>query len=382
MKKQNILINLAIALLLANSAYSQVTNLTTVAGPGTEFGGWDGTGTNNKDYDLRSGFGSTYNMNFWLNGNPGTKRMTILGSNGNVGMGVASPAYKLDVNGDINMSYGSVNAYKIEGLNVLRVQFSTGTYNSLFVGIGAGGIISSGVATSTFVGYNAGNAVAAGSYHNTLIGNQAGEALNTGFENTFTGSQAGMENTTGYSNSFDGHCAGRDNVDGFYNTLIGHWAGSYNISASKNTAVGAYALGSQISPIEETKNVAIGYYSLYANDDGEYNTAIGTYSGESNYTGSNNTFLGYKADASASNLDNATAIGANAEVTTSNNMLLGNNDVDVSIGLSGVSGALAKLHIQRDFELLLMDQLLTPQQLKLKIMMWIKMVIIVVRLSV
>jgi len=45
----------------------------------------------------------------------GTERM-IIGSGGNVGIGVASPVYKLDVDGDINISSGK--KYKINGTNL------------------------------------------------------------------------------------------------------------------------------------------------------------------------------------------------------------------------------------------------------------------------
>ena len=45
MKTNSIIVAIAIMLLLSTKAYSQVTTLSTVAGPTTEFLGWDGTGT-------------------------------------------------------------------------------------------------------------------------------------------------------------------------------------------------------------------------------------------------------------------------------------------------------------------------------------------------
>ncbi|QLH46541.1 MAG: hypothetical protein HWD58_13465 [Bacteroidota bacterium] len=73
---------------------------------------------------------------------------------------------------------------------------------------------------------------------------------------------------------------------------------------------------------------------------------MGYHSGLNNTIGHSNLMLGDFADAGANNLNNAIALGSFANVMNSNHMILGNNSVNVGIGLSGdASGPQVKLEL-------------------------------------
>ncbi|MFM2156856.1 MAG: hypothetical protein RL516_1605 [Bacteroidota bacterium] len=319
------------------------------SGLSTFYLGWNSA----QFFDLNIKHEGSQNINFYTGG---SQRMTILGNTnpGFVGIGITNPLSKLDVDGDINISANS--AFKIDGKNVLRHANIGGTFNSLYIGIDAGNGPNNWPA-NTFIGFEAGKVTntATGSLgFNTFVGYAAGKHNLDGNENTFIGANTGEFNTFGEYNTFIGIKSGQFNTDGNDNTFLGHYAGRFNQSGSNNTAVGSNALYLQTSSggSTATYNVAIGDKSLYNTDGGIYNTALGSKSGISNTTGSYNTFLGNQANSSSANLNGATAIGFGSLVTTDNNMILGNNDVNVGIGLSGVvGGAQAKLHVQRDLQL-------------------------------
>jgi hypothetical protein len=188
----------------------------------------------------------------------------------NVGIGNAAPSFKLDVDGDVNLSSG--NKIRINGRSVVS---TVGTGN-------------------TFIGDLAGDVNTTG-YNNAFIGYKAGEVNNTGHSNAFIGFKAGERNTTGFANAFIGQQAGRANVGGKTNVMIGRRAG-------------------------------------FASATGDDNVFIGHLTGQTNNGGSSNTYLGSGADGSAA-LTNASAIGANAIVTSSNSLVLGNG-ANVGIGNS------------------------------------------------
>lgn len=178
----------------------------------------------------------------------------------NVGIGNATPMYRLDVNGGINLSVGNRITY--DGVNALNMD---------------------GV-------------------RNIHIGQNAG-AVSTGDQNAFIGYNSGQVNTTGAKNTFIGATAGRLNTLGSQNAFIGGRAGFNNTTGSQNSF--------------------IGWQAGRDNSSGNENTFIGKYAGQTNTTGSLNTYIGSNADGSG-NLTNATAIGAGATVTQSNSVVLGN----------------------------------------------------------
>ena len=226
-------------------------------------------------------------------------------TNHRLGIGTATPAYSLDIVGDINTSVG----YKIGGIAVLQ---NPGTSN-IFVGDGAGQI-STTTTDNTFLGYHAGNAQNV-SCCDTFIGSGAGALSTSGYLNTFVGYYAG-QNTTGNQNNYFGSLAGQNATVGGANNFFGNYAG-YLTSGSSNSF--------------------FGHQAGYNTSTGQGNVAFGRSAGISNTTGSNNTFIGYNAgNGSTGTLTNATAIGYNTQVTASNSLILGNG-ASVGIGTTSPS---------------------------------------------
>ena len=168
--------------------------------------------------------------------------------------------------------------------------------------------------------------------------------------NTFLGFQTGLNNT-GFSNTAVGYGAFVINVEGHQNTALGYRSLYSNTTGNANAANG---MSSLFSNTTGSFNTATGVNALFANTTGLYNTAngnmslantgasdgntaLGYSSGDNNVNnGNNNTFIGNSAAANVSGVDNATALGYQALVAGSNTMILGNNDVNVGIGLSGL----------------------------------------------
>jgi len=155
---------------------------------------------------------------------------TISGSNiyrltGNIGIGTATPAHKLDVAGNVNAD----SLYKIRGNTVLSVSGS----KNLMVGKGAGtnNVGVEGVFVGDSTGYN--NQGGA----NTFLGYAAGRLNTTGDVNTFLGYGAGYDNTSGRANTFVGTHAGMQNT-GSFNVYLGASAGPNNITGSNNVFLG------------------------------------------------------------------------------------------------------------------------------------------------
>jgi len=273
-----------------------------------------------------------------------------------VGVGTASPAFPLDVTGDVNTS----TQFDIAGVPALVEE---GTHN-LFVGAKAGNATSSGLGDNTAVGYSALNANTSG-FYNTAAGYMALSVNNTGAYNTGVGYQALSANTIGKYNTAEGYNALHANNVGIDNTAAGYCALGANTQANQNTAVGYNALAVDTSGSSNTavgfsalssdkngySNSAFGEYALLFNvigyentgigmdalysTTGNDNTALGISALSSNTTGSNNTALGANADVNSGAYTNATAIGSGAIATASNTMQLGNT----SVTLVSTSGA-------------------------------------------
>lgn len=231
-----------------------------------------------------------------------------ISSSGKVGIGIASPVFKLDVKG------GSINTdsvYRIGGNTVLSAK---GTAN-IFVGIKSGFFNTTGQ-DNTANGYKA-------LYSNTK-----------GNYNTANGSNALLLNTKGNFNTASGESALYSNTEGNDNTANGEEALLENTTASMNTAIGGYALNNQsYDPgfVWSSNNVAVGHAALFSNEptstaNGINNTAIGTFALSDNTTGFNNTGIGLNALYLNSTGFNNTATGYNAiyaNTTGSYNSALG-----------------------------------------------------------
>ncbi len=127
---------------------------------------WITTGNNTTGGEV---FGSTsaQNLNIITSN---TQRMTILGTNGNIGIGSASPLQLLDIAGNTTISSNSWY-----GINNARILSNPGT-NNIYVGINAYSTSSTG-SRNTHLGYNAGNGVSGAADNNTFVGNSATSRL-------------------------------------------------------------------------------------------------------------------------------------------------------------------------------------------------------------
>ena len=319
-------------------------------------------------------------LNFQTNG---TQRMTILNTTGFVGIGggFLNPLHLVDVrNGNINIGQGtganiagSPQSYMIGGQNIL---WHNGEVRNLFVGVAAGANTAGALAfentfigsragfsnttgqRNTFMGANAGENATTGRF-NTFIGTEAGRFFIIGDHNTFVGEQAGDRQLSGTNNSYFGaHTvtgpfvangignnntilgafAGADIINGNANTFTGVNSGGNCNSGSFNTFTGN-ASGSQCT--SGLRNTMNGFASGLFTSTGNDNVFMGQRAGFFNSTGSNNTYIGVNTGfptfglALAGNTaTNSAALGNGAQIRRSDVMILGNNDVNVGIGLS------------------------------------------------
>jgi trimeric autotransporter adhesin len=297
-------------------------------------------------------------------------------NSGNVGIGLKSPSFPLDVKGDINLNSGSVLR-----INNQQVFNDDAPNQNMFLGDNAG-IVNTGY-NNTAVGPLSLNRNTSGNY-NTAVGANSLTANTSGASNVAVGEKSLFENTTGYYNTALGSgalysgSAANDNVAigyqslyksnagdnvaigyksmynniAYSNTAIGSQALYNNTSGNGNLAIGAGALysntttsantaigyNSQHANVSGTKNTSLGWASLETNTSGAFNTAIGTGSMENsttglyntsvgstsllnNTTGSSNTAIGEKAMQGNTTGDFNTALGSGAlqNATTSNN---------------------------------------------------------------
>jgi len=130
----------------------------------------------------------------------------------NVGIGTSTPAYKLDVNGNLNIK-GDSSIY-ISGTKVLSIN---GSHN-LFLGIGSGNSNTSGM-------------------YNTSNGSNSLQNNTTGWLNTAIGSSALYTNVTGSYNTAVGFNALYINT-GSYNSAMGYDADVSSSTVNYSTIIG------------------------------------------------------------------------------------------------------------------------------------------------
>jgi trimeric autotransporter adhesin len=238
--------------------------------------------------------GNSAFRNFAVYNGKGGNVLFARGSDGNVGIGTANPASKLDVAGTVALS-GNLN---------LPATTST-----------AGAIYSSGTrlmhtygSGNFFAGPDAGNLTISGAY-NTGIGYLALGSDSIGYQNTANGSEALRYNTSGYGNTASGYRALYGNANGSENTAVGTETLYENSSGMGNAAVGSTALFHNTSG---SQNTAVGVSALYANTTGSGNCANGLQSLYSNTDGYDNTASGNEALYSNTNGHGNTANGHEA----------------------------------------------------------------------
>jgi hypothetical protein len=255
---------------------------------------------------------------------------------GNFGLGTASPSYKLDVAGNINIDQFS--AYKQAGDNIL---YASSTTSSLAIGGGAAPwmVSTSSVTENIAIGLNAMSVTPtnAGVTGNVAVGLSVLSNNTTGHRNTAMGNQALMNNTEGAFNTAIGNSAAVNNTLGNVLVAIGNGALTSNTIGNFNVGVGRWALYSNTTGDD---NIGIGDSAGYGDGTADQRSVIDTYS----------TFIGYQASrdaaiASTTILTNATAIGKNARVGASNSIVLGGTGVDaVNVGI-GTTSPWGKLSI-------------------------------------
>ncbi|MEI7663695.1 MAG: tail fiber domain-containing protein, partial [Bacteroidota bacterium] len=195
------------------------------------------------------------------------------------------------------------------------VLWHKGNTSNLFVGVNAGAAITSGN-DNTFMGSGAASLNSIIGNKNTMVGRETGLNLSQGIDNTFMGYRAGYSYTFGNNSTFIGSGAGyNENFD--EDVYIG-WHAGYNSTNSLHCTF-------------------VGNGSGLATTGGYQDVFIGIGSGAANVTGANCVAIGGGAGMSLPNLQNAIAIGDASSVTGSNQMILGNSNVKVGVGLSGIT---------------------------------------------
>ncbi len=260
-----------------------------------------------------------------------------------VGIGTASPGYKLDVSGDVNVTSGS--AFRYNGVQVVNAQTAFTNYyfgnsgNTTGNGTNNTAVGSSAFLSNTSGGGNAALGVQAmmsntAGASNSALGVNALFANTLGNQNSALGSGALFSNTTGSNNTAVGYLALVNSNTGSYNSAVGVAALNNTSLGDSNTAVGFISLHDNTAG---SQNTAIGVESLHFNTTGSQNAALGAHAGEflangsGNQTSGNSVFLGFGSRANAAAGDNEIVIGYNAIGNGSGTITLGNTDITKTV---------------------------------------------------
>lgn len=276
-------------------------------------------------------------------GPAGASPFTLNGSNavftgGLVGIGVASPAYTLDVGGNLNLS----GLLRMNGGPFLHGFQGSGTQGgNTFLGLGSGNLALPAQTDSQLGSYNTGTGFQSllrltGGSWNTAVGAASLAYATSAQFNTAVGTSSLQYNTTAGKNTALGAKALQlqsfSNTGALYdawNTAVGFEAMAANqptstLSGDRNTAVGAVALRNNTTG---RVNTAVGVDSLQQNTTGEWNVAVGFESLLGNTTGYSNVAAGNGTLRAAGSVFNNVAMGTESLTAFndgSDNSALGN----------------------------------------------------------
>ena len=284
----------------------------------------------------------------------------VLDDNGNVGIGNAAPASKLDISGvfkfyddntpeihivdpddsnyaligysDGTLNLSSNHGNEVGGANVINFATDGGTVRMKLddnsrISLSNNDVSSS---TNTIFGKLAFNTVDSNELNNVVIGEQAGELVNAdqNDNNVYIGYQAATGGTGGRSDNVAigyrawGSDGSTNNTGGNENTFIGSLSGNGTWSTAGcdgNTGVGYGTIAGALNGAGN--NTAVGKNAMATIITGDGNVAIGGYSMDDTdahaNTGAsaNNVFVGHHSGGgtwAATQTDNAIGIGAYA----------------------------------------------------------------------
>lgn len=215
---------------------------------------------------------------------------------GNVGIGLAGPAYPLDVNGTINMTGFRMSTGATGNYVLATDPAGVGTWQDLSTLLPTNLWLTGGNTGTTsgnhFIGTTDAQDLDFRTNNITFLRiTQKGqlEILNTG-SSVFIGEFAGdSDDLSANANVFVGGSAGSSNSSGSENTAIGYAAYGGTIGL-RNVSIGYTAMGSGSG----NDNVAVGYEALYNNSVAEI-TAVGARALKNNGLGEGNVAVGYSA---------------------------------------------------------------------------------------
>ncbi|MBN1782602.1 tail fiber domain-containing protein [bacterium] len=234
----------------------------------------------------------------------GVNDILTLEGTGNIGIGDASPTFKLDVAGKIG----------INDTQVLYLPDQTNFTGTLILGNGGESLSH----TSGLEGI-----------YNTAIGIGALYSHTIGYGNTATGYYALYDNTIGENNTAIGDKALQNNISGNRNVAVGVVSMSANTSGGFNTATGNESLNYNTGG---NSNVASGWRALHYNTSGSYNVGIGACANIFNQGGSYNTIIGNNAGYNGSYHSKSGCVFIGNEAgyseTTSNKLYIDNSGTE------------------------------------------------------
>ncbi|HYF05400.1 MAG TPA: hypothetical protein VEA59_04475 [Patescibacteria group bacterium] len=231
---------------------------------------------------------------------------------GNVGVGVNTPAFKLQVAGTIAPDVDSV--YDL-GSSALRWRDLYLSGSSIDLGgqkiTNASGILTwagSGLSTTGLLSVgsitSSGTATFATGGGNIGVGTSApAQKLDVNGSIQIVATDASNNGMLFQNGTRTFHTYGTDNL------FLGKNSGNVTLTNSQNTALGIDALSNLTSG---RRNTALGYQAMWLNTTGQENVALGRIALQSNTTGSNNVALGVRALVFATTGSNNTAIGDTA----------------------------------------------------------------------